>query len=115
MAEEKIKNPEEVEETLEEIRDEKRKDEKPKPLPLRILSYIFYPFVLIYRGICALIKKIHIPITAKITITFTLLFTFAVVLIDVFISDFGPGAIWRRWSWRTRRTSRGLLLPASRL
>lgn len=85
MAEEKRKNPEEVEETLEEIRDEKRKDEKPKPLPLRILSYIFYPFVLIYRGICALIKKIHIPITAKITITFTLLFTFAVVLIDVFI------------------------------
>lgn len=86
MAEEnKPKNLEEVEETLDEIRDEKRKSLEKKPIFLTVLSYIFFPFTLIYRGMKALAKKIRVPITVKIALTYTLLFTLAVVLIDVFI------------------------------
>ena len=59
------KNFEEVEKTLEEIRDEKRRGSEKKKLWKRILACVFFPFTLAWRGIKYVVARIKIPITAK--------------------------------------------------
>lgn len=51
----------------------------------RIIGYVFFPFVLLWRGVKKVASRIRIPITVKTTFIYTLLFTVALVLIDVFI------------------------------
>lgn len=77
-------NLEEVEATLQQIRGEKQSGGK-KNTFRRIIGYVFFPFVLLWRGVKKVASRIRIPITVKTTIIYTLLFTVALVLIDVFI------------------------------
>ncbi len=77
-------NLEEVEATLQQIRGEKQSGEK-KNTFRRIIGYVFFPFVLLWRGVKKVASRIRIPITVKTTFIYTLLFTVALVLIDVFI------------------------------
>lgn len=79
------KNFEEVEKTLEEIRDEKRRGSEKKKLWKRILACVFFPFTFAWRGIKYVVARIKIPITAKSALIYALLFTLALVLIDIFI------------------------------
>ena len=77
-------NLEEVEATLQQIRGEKQSGGK-KSTFRRIIGYVFFPFVLLWRGVKKVASRIRIPITVKTTFIYTLLFTVALVLIDVFI------------------------------
>ena len=77
-------NLEEVEATLQQIRGEKQSGGK-KNTFRRIIGYVFFPFVLLWRGVKKVASRIRIPITVKTTFIYTLLFTVALVLIDVFI------------------------------
>ncbi len=77
-------NLEEVEATLQQIRGEKQFGGK-KNTFRRIIGYVFFPFVLLWRGVKKVASRIRIPITVKTTFIYTLLFTVALVLIDVFI------------------------------
>ena len=77
-------NLEEVEATLQQIRGEKQTGGK-KSTFRRIIGYVFFPFVLLWRGVKKVASRIRIPITVKTTFIYTLLFTVALVLIDVFI------------------------------
>ena len=77
-------NLEEVEATLQQIRGEKQSGGK-KNTFRRIIGYVFFPFVLFWRGVKKVASRIRIPITVKTTFIYTLLFTVALVLIDVFI------------------------------
>lgn len=77
-------NLEEVEATLQQIRGEKQSGGK-KNTFRRIIGYVFFPFALLWRGVKKVASRIRIPITVKTTFIYTLLFTVALVLIDVFI------------------------------
>ena len=77
-------NLEEVEATLQQIRGEKQSGGK-KNTFRHIIGYVFFPFVLLWRGVKKVASRIRIPITVKTTFIYTLLFTVALVLIDVFI------------------------------
>ena len=77
-------NLEEVEATLQQIRGEKQSGGK-KNTFRRIIGYVFFPFVLLWRGVKKVASRIRIPITVNTTFIYTLLFTVALVLIDVFI------------------------------
>lgn len=46
---------------------------------------MFFPFTLAWRGIKYVVARIKIPITAKSALIYALLFTLALVLIDIFI------------------------------
>ncbi len=78
------KNLEEVEVTLQQIRGEKQLNGKKSTLR-SILGYVFFPFIMLWRGLKRIAARIRIPITVKTTLIYTLLFTVALVLIDVFI------------------------------
>lgn len=78
------KNLEEVEVTLQQIRGEKQLNGKKSTLR-SILGYVFFPFIILWRGLKRIAARIRIPITVKTTLIYTLLFTVALVLIDVFI------------------------------
>ncbi len=85
MEKEKIKNPEEVEQTLEELRKEKQESKKKTGFWQGVGKVLAFPFVQIGRFWKFLGTKIHVPITAKTTIIFTVLFTIAISALDVFI------------------------------
>ena len=78
------KNLEEVEVTLQQIRGEKQLNGKKSTLR-SIFGYVFFPFIMLWRGLKRIAARIRIPITVKTTLIYTLLFTVALVLIDVFI------------------------------
>ncbi len=85
MAEEKKeKNFEEVEETLEELRDEKKHGEKKSGFG-KFLSAVAAPFRAFGSSVKKLLRKIRIPITAKTTLIYTLLYSIAASLLGVFI------------------------------
>ena len=83
MAEE-IKNHEEVEQTLREIRLEQEKKKK-NGFWRKIGRFFSAPFRLIGMFFSAIKSKIRIPVTVKTTIIFTILFTIALIALDIFI------------------------------
>ena len=85
MEKEKIKNPEEVEQTLEELRKEKQESKKKGGFFRSLGTVLAFPFVQIGKFWKFLGSKIKVPITAKTTIIFTVLFTLAIVALDIFI------------------------------
>lgn len=75
---------EEVEKTLELIKAEK-KNATPTKRWKRVLFRIFFPFIKLYELIKKTLKKIRIPITAKTTIIYTLMFAVTLTLLGVFV------------------------------
>ena len=85
MAEEKKeKNFEEVEETLEELRDEKKHGGRKSGFR-KFLYAVSAPFRAFGASVKKLLRKIRIPITAKTTLIYTLLYSIAASLLGVFI------------------------------
>ena len=82
--EKKEKNFEEVEETLEELRDEK-KHGKSRSGFKKFLSAVAKPFCILGSGIKKLLRKFRVPITVKTTLIYTLLYSIAASLLGVFI------------------------------
>ena len=82
--EKKEKNFEEVEETLDELRDEKKHGGKKTGFK-RFLSAIAKPFRVFGSWTKKLLRKIRIPITVKTTLIYTLLYSIATSLLGVFI------------------------------
>ncbi len=80
----KEKNFEEVEETLEEIRDEEKRNKHHSRF-YKFLCTLAKPFCAFGRGVKKLLRKISIPITIKTTIIYTLLYSIAASLLGVFI------------------------------
>ncbi|MBQ7223950.1 MAG: HAMP domain-containing histidine kinase [Clostridia bacterium] len=85
MDEKKPVNPEEVEYTLKEIRAEQDAKNNQKGFWKKAWSVICWPFRQIKRFVKFVASKIPVPITAKTTIIFTLLFTVALIILDAFI------------------------------
>ncbi len=84
MDERKQQNLEEVEKTLEEIKAQRKKPTAVKKWR-RVLYFAFFPFVKLYELFIKLIRKIHIPITAKTTIIYVFMFAVALTLLGVFV------------------------------
>lgn len=84
-APEKERNLEEVETTLEEIREEERQKSKSRSGVRRFFAALAFPFVALFRKIRRGIGKLRMPITVKTTVIYTLLFTLALTLIVVFV------------------------------
>ena len=82
--EKKEKNFEEVEETLDELRDEKKHGGEKTGFK-RFLSAIAKPFRVFGSWTKKLLRKIRIPITVKTTLIYTLLYSIATSLLGVFI------------------------------
>ena len=82
--EKKEKNFEEVEETLDELRDEKKHGGEKTGFK-RFLSAIAKPFRVLGLWTKKLLRKIRIPITVKTTLIYTLLYSIATSLLGVFI------------------------------
>jgi signal transduction histidine kinase len=85
MDEKKPVNPEEVEYTLKEIRAEQDAKNSKKTFWEKTWDVLCWPFRQIKRFIKFVASKIPVPITAKTTIIFTLLFTVALIVLDAFI------------------------------
>lgn len=82
--EKKEKNFEEVEETLDELRDEKKHGGEKTGFK-RFLSATAKPFRVFGSWTKKLLRKIRIPITVKTTLIYTLLYSIATSLLGVFI------------------------------
>lgn len=82
--EDEVKNHEEVETTLREIRLEQEQKKK-NGFFYKLGRFFSAPFRLIAKLFRAIKSKIRIPVTVKTTIIFTLLFTVALVALDIFI------------------------------
>lgn len=82
--EKKEKNFEEVEETLEELRDEKKHGKKRSGF-MKFLCAVAKPFRMLGASIKKLLRKICVPITVKTTLIYTLLYSIAASLLGVFI------------------------------
>ena len=81
---EDVKNHEEVEETLREIRLEQERKKK-NGFWRKVGRFFSAPFRLIGTLYSAVKSKIRIPVTVKTTIIFTILFTLALIALDIFI------------------------------
>ncbi|MBR2988956.1 MAG: HAMP domain-containing histidine kinase [Clostridia bacterium] len=81
---EDVKNHEEVEETLREIRLEQERKKK-NGFWRKVGRFFSAPFRLIGTLFSAVKSKIRIPVTVKTTIIFTILFTLALIALDIFI------------------------------
>lgn len=84
MEERSEENLEEVEKTLELIKAEKR-NAVPESKWKRVLHRVFFPFIKLFKLIKSSFKRIRIPITAKTTIIYTLLFAVTLTLLGVFV------------------------------
>jgi len=77
-----------VEETLEELRQEKKERDavkKPKSRAQRVGAVFMFPFVVPFRGIKELIAKVRIPLLPKMLILFSFMFVILLIAYAMFV------------------------------
>ncbi len=80
-------NKEAVDETIKELKAEKAGEKKKRPLYLTVLFFVFFPITLFTMLVIYITKKIKIPISVKMLITFSVMFVLLLVLFAFFLTD----------------------------